>query len=47
MCSDKTIGKNNDEEDISITDLAYHATTKALDLIGCWRFISDERKIIP
>lgn len=43
VCSDDTVGKN-DDEDLKVTDLAYPATTKAEDLIGSWRFISDERK---
>ncbi len=43
VCSDRTVGRKSEDEDIRVTDLAYPATTKAEDLIGCWRFISDER----
>lgn len=43
VCSDKTVGKK-DDEDLSLTDLAYPATTRYDDLIASWNFIPDERK---
>ncbi|MBR6901091.1 MAG: DEAD/DEAH box helicase family protein, partial [Synergistaceae bacterium] len=45
VCSDATVGRRNqDDEDLKISDLAYPATTRSDDLIAAWNFISDERK---
>ena len=43
VCSDKTVGKK-DDEDLHLTDLAYPATTRYDDLIANWNLIPDERK---